>query len=93
MQHNHNGQVGTEVAAKFVSRMRKEAEVKFVTPASAFINEVLLQELPDASCPGLPKPAHLARNVNRLRQILRPMEPLDLKFDGDGTRARQLLPE
>ena len=33
-QHNHNGQVGDEVAAKIISRVRKEAEVEYFKPAS-----------------------------------------------------------
>ena len=45
------------------------------------LNQVLLEELPDVPCPGLPKPAHLARNANRLRQKLRPTEPRDLEFE------------
>ena len=69
------------MAAKIVSRIRKEAEVEFFKPASAIVNQVLLQDLPDAPCPGLPKPAHLARNANRLRQKLRPTEPRDLEFE------------
>lgn len=80
-QHNHNGQVGAEVAAKIISRVRKEAEVEYFKPASAIVNAVLLEELPDAPCPCLPKPAHLARNANRLRQKLRPKEPKNLEFE------------
>ena len=80
-QHNHNGQVGAEVAAKIISHVRKEAEVEYFKPASAIINAVLLEELPDAPCPCLPKPAHLARNANCLRQKLRPKEPKNLEFE------------
>ena len=80
-QHNHNGQVGAEVAAKITSRVRKEAEVEYFKPVSAIVNAVLLEGLPDAPCRGLPKPAHLARNANHLRQKLRPTEPQDLEFE------------
>ena len=64
-----------------MSRVRKEAEVEYFKPSSAIVNQVLLEELPDVPCPGLPKPAHLARNANRLRQKLRPTEPHDLEFE------------
>ncbi|KAJ7384023.1 hypothetical protein OS493_024035 [Desmophyllum pertusum] len=68
--HNHDGQVGAEITAMIMSRMRKEAEREMFKPASAIVNQLLLEELPDAPCPGLPKPAHLARTANRLRQKL-----------------------
>ena len=35
----------------------------------------------EAPCPALPKPDHLARQANRLRQSLRPAEPTTLEFD------------
>ena len=55
--------------------------MEYFKPASAIVNAVLLEELPDAPCPGLPKPAHLTRNANRLRQKYRPTEPQDLEFE------------
>ena len=69
-QHNYNGQVGAEVAAKIISCVCKEAEVEYFKPASGIINAVLLEELSDTPYPGLPKPVNLARNANRLRQNL-----------------------
>ena len=36
-----------------------------------------------APCPGLPKPQHLVRAANRLRQRLGPADPVDLEFDLD----------
>ena len=51
------------------------------TQASAIVNQVLLEELPDVPCLGLPKPAHLVRNANSLRQKLRLTEPRDLEFE------------
>ena len=79
--HNHDGQVGAEITATIVSRMRKEAEREMFKPASAIVNQLLLEELPDAQCPGLPKPAHLARTANRLRQKLWPKDPADLELN------------
>ena len=43
--------------------------------------QVLLEQLKDAPCPGLPKPQHIARQANRMRQRLRPKEPTTLDFD------------
>ena len=51
-------------------------------PASAIVNEVLLEERVDEHpCPSLPKPENMARAANRLRQQLRPEDPTDLAFD------------
>ena len=41
----------------------------------------MLDELTAAPCPALPKPAHVARAANRLRQKLRPEQPKDLDFE------------
>lgn len=49
--------------------------------ASAMVDEVLLEELTKAPCPALPKPVHLVRAANRLRQKLRPEHPKDLDFE------------
>ena len=51
-------------------------------PASAIVNEVLLDEQIDQNpCPSLPKPENMARAANRLRQQLRPEDPTDLEFE------------
>ncbi|KAJ7389789.1 hypothetical protein OS493_029212 [Desmophyllum pertusum] len=86
--HNHNRQVGAEITATIVSRMRKEAEREMFKPASAIVNQLLLEELQDAPCPGLPKPAHLARTANRLRQKLRTQRPSRSQIQlGDGAHS------
>jgi len=41
----------------------------------------MLDELTEASCPALPKPANVARAANQLRQKLRPEQPKDLYFE------------
>ena len=64
-----------------MSHVRKEAEVKYFKPASKIVHQVLLEELPNVPCPSLPKPVHLARNTNSLRQKLRPTEPRGLEFE------------
>ena len=51
-------------------------------PASAIVNEVMLEEQIDQNpCPSLPKPENMARAANRLRQQLRPEDPTDLAFE------------
>ena len=51
-------------------------------PASAIVNEVLLDEQIDQNpCPSLPKPENMARAANRLRQQVRPEDPTDLEFE------------
>ena len=50
-------------------------------PASAIVNKVLLDEIPDDDpCPAIAKPENMARAANRLRQQLRPEDPTDLQF-------------
>ena len=50
-------------------------------PASAIVNEVLMEELTDDPCPSLPKPVNLAKAANHLQQRLRPADPVDLEFE------------
>ena len=50
-------------------------------PASAIVNEVVMEELTDDPCPSLPKPVNLAKAANHLRQRLRPADPLDFEFE------------
>ena len=45
------------------------------------MDEVLLEELTEAPCPAHPKPVHVVRAANRLRQKLRPEHPKDLEFE------------
>ncbi|XP_074631425.1 uncharacterized protein LOC141889973 [Acropora palmata] len=49
----------------FVKERAVEDQFK---PASAIVNEVLLNEFGNEPCPVLPKPHHLARAANRIRQ-------------------------
>lgn len=81
--HNHAGQVGAALAAKITAKTKKEAVNNLFKPATAIVNEVLLEELTDAPCPSLPKPEHLARAANYLRQRLRPSDPKELDFQLD----------
>ena len=41
----------------------------------------VLNELNDARCPALPKPEHIARAANCLRQKVRPEDPKDLDLE------------
>lgn len=82
-QHNHTSQVGEALAAKITAKTKKEAVNNLFKPATAIVNQVLLQELTDAPCPTLPKPEHLARAANYLRERLRPSNPRDLDFQLD----------
>ena len=50
-------------------------------PATAIVNEVLLEELTDEPCPSLPKPINLVKAANHLRQRHRPSDPVDLEFE------------
>lgn len=82
-QHNHPGKVGAALAARITARTKKEAVANLFKPATAIVNQVLLEELTDAPCPSLPKPTDLARAANYLRQSLRPTDPKDMEFQLD----------
>ncbi|XP_063077820.1 uncharacterized protein LOC134467811 [Engraulis encrasicolus] len=71
-QHNHAPNVGAATAAKVAARVKREAASDLSKPAAAIVQEVLLQELSDATCPAISKPGALARAANRHRQNLRP---------------------
>ena len=79
--HNHPGQVGAGLAARIIAKTKKEAVTNLFKPASAIVNEVLMEALTDDPCPSLPKPVNLAKAANHLRQRLRPADPLDLEFE------------
>ena len=62
----------------FLPQMARENLFK---PASAIVNKVLLDEIPDDDpCPAIAKPENMAQAANRLRQQLRPEDPTDLQF-------------
>ncbi|XP_068717492.1 uncharacterized protein [Montipora capricornis] len=63
------------------TKVKAKASVDIFKPASAIVEEVLLEDLKDVPCLCLPKPEYLARVANRHRQRLRPKDPRDLNFD------------
>ena len=66
-----------------MAQLKKETVTNLFKPASAIVNEVLLEETTDAPWPRLPNPKNLARAANYLRKQLRPTHPTDLDFDLD----------
>ena len=60
--------------------VKQKATEDLFKPASAIVDDVLLDNVDDHPCPRLPKPANLARAVNRLRQRQRPNDPTNLEF-------------
>ena len=68
-QHNHPGKVGAALAARITARTKKEAVANLFKPATAIVNQVLLEDL--------------ARAANYLRQSLRPTDPKDMEFQLD----------
>ncbi|XP_068231288.1 uncharacterized protein [Palaemon carinicauda] len=81
--HNHSPSTGSDIVTKVTLQVKKLAAQDLFKPASAIVDDVLLQEIGNAPCPSLPKPEHLARTANRQRQILRPTEPKNLNFEVD----------
>ena len=88
--HNHPPQTGIAKAMKIAATVKKRALADVLKPASAIVDEVLLEEIDNAPCPSLPKPEYMARNANLLRQSECPQDPIDLDFDID---ANHLPPE
>ena len=80
VDHNHAGEVGLAAASKLVKAVKRKAEENLFRPSSAIVDEVLVDGMPQASCPNLPKVEHLIRAANRLRQSKRPQDPKDLEF-------------
>lgn len=76
--HNHPMDVGASMAAKITCSVKRKALDDTFKPASAIMEEVLLDEM--NSEPVLSKPLHMARAANRLCQQLRPEDPKDLNF-------------
>ena len=81
--HNHPAEVGATLAATITAKVKAKAVVDVFRPASAIVEEVLLEDLNDAPCPWLPRPEYIARVANRHRQKLRPKDPTDLHFQLD----------
>ena len=81
--HNHPAEVGAALAASITAKVKARAVADIFRPASAIVEEVLLEDMEDVPCPCLPRPEYIARAANRHRQRLRPKEPTDLNFDLD----------
>ncbi|KAK3732870.1 hypothetical protein QZH41_011442, partial [Actinostola sp. cb2023] len=79
--HNHTTQPGTLLANQIVKEVKLKAVVDKFKPASAIVEEVLLDRMTDSPCPALSAAVNLARTTNRLRQSERPEEPQDLTFE------------
>lgn len=82
-QHNHPPSTGSDTVTKIISRIKKLAAQDLYKPASAIVDEVLLEELGDAPCSGLPKKEHLSRIANRHKENIRPLNPQTLAFELD----------
>ena len=83
LAHNHPPQVGSGKATKIAALVKKTPLEDVFKPASAIVDEVLLEELDNAPCPSIPNPDYLARNANYLRQSECLQDPVDLDFELD----------
>ena len=73
--------IGAGLAAQITSKVKARAVADIFKPASAIVEDVLLEDLDDVPCPSLPRPENIARAANRRRQRLRPKDPQDLEFE------------
>ena len=66
VEHNHAGEVGLPETAKFTAASKRKATDDLFRPASATVDEVLLQGMETAAAmPTLARLAHLARAASR----------------------------
>ena len=79
--HNHPADPGAAVSAAITATVKAKAAADIFRPASAIVEEVLLDQMTDGPCSSLPRPEYIARAANRKRQQLRPKDPLDLDFE------------
>lgn len=79
--HNHTSDDSAAVSDTITAKVKAKAVEDIFKPASAIVEDVLLEELTDAACPALPKPEYIARAANRLCQKLRPKDPTTLDFE------------
>ena len=79
--HNHPADPGAAVSAAITATVKAEAAADFFRPASAIVEEVLLEQVTDGPCSSLPRPEYIGPAANRKRQQLRPKDPLDLDFE------------
>ena len=79
--HNHAAEVGATLAASITAKVKPKAAVDIFRPASAIVEEVLLEDLKDVPCLCFPKREYIAWVANRHQQHLRPQDPTDLNFD------------
>lgn len=79
--HSHPAHPGSATVTKVRASVKESAKEHLFKSSAAIVNEVLLGEMTDAPCPSMPiKPDHLARAANRVRQQMRPTDPVDLAF-------------
>ena len=71
------------MVAQIKTTVKCKAAEDLFRPASAIVDEVLLEQLNEEACPTLPGPERLARAANRFRQAQRPVDPVDLNFSLD----------
>ncbi|CAH3139839.1 unnamed protein product [Porites lobata] len=79
--HNLAAEVGTTLAASITAKVKPKAAVDIFRPASAIVEEVLLEDLTDDTCPCFPKWEYIAQVASRHQQCLRPQDPTDLNFN------------
>ena len=78
---HHPRNVRAAVSAAIAATVKTKAAADIFKPASAIVEEVLLEQMTDGPCSSLPRPEYIARAANRKRQQLRPKDPLDLNFE------------
>ena len=69
------------LVTKITYKVKARAVADVFKPASAMVEDVLLEDLNDVPCSSLPRPENIARAANCRRQRLRPKDPQDLEFE------------
>ena len=90
VEHSHAGEAGLPETAKLTAAIKRKATDDLFQPASAIVDEVLLQGMETAAAmPTLARLEHLARAANRCRQSKRPQDLVDLDFTMDESSIPQ----
>ena len=82
--HIRASNTGADVVTKVKVSVKQTAAAEVFTSAAEIVDRVIRENglaTNTQPCPALPNPQYLARQANRYRQQMRPMEPRDLNFE------------
>ena len=79
--HNHQPTPGISQKHRVISEIKAQAVANVLKPVPTIVRELLKQQDPTLPEGSRPNPAYVVRNVDRLRQGIRPQEPKTCDFE------------